>query len=160
MRRTALLSATLAGLLLLPTLIAGEPAAAAQAAPPAVDAPSPDLPQTAPDSEPTLVEPEAEATTRQAARALAADFIDVDIPSRAEIRDHRVTIALVAPQGTVPGRFTTADAVRSLQIVDGFYDRETGGAIRFPPGGGHDRPCVGEAVGVTHTRGARAMAHP
>ena len=135
MQRTALLSATLAGLLLLPTLITGEPAAAAQAAPPAVDAPSPDLPQTAPDSEPTLIEPEAEpeaeATTRQAARALAADFIDVDIPSRAEIRDHRVTIALVAPQGTVPGRFTTADAVRSLQIVDGFYDRETGGAIRF-----------------------------
>lgn len=157
MRRTALLSATLAGLLLLPTLITGEPAAAAQAAPPAVDAPSPDLPQTAPDSEPTLVEPkpepEAEATTRQAARALAADFIDVDIPSRAEIRDHRVTIALVAPQGTVPGRFTTADAVRSLQIVDGFYDRETGGAIRFALERVIDWQSVDEPIDCTNTGG-------
>lgn len=168
MRRTALLSAALAGLLLLPTLATGQPAAAAPAAPaaapavpaaaapaapPVIDAPAPDRPQTNVDAEPTLVEPEAEATTRQAARALAADLIDVDIPSRAEIRTHRVTIALVAPQGTVPGRFTTADAVRSLQLVDAFFDRETGGAIRFELERVIDWQSVDEPIGCTNTGG-------
>lgn len=153
MRRSALLSAALAGLILLPTFTTGRPASAAPAAPPAVDAPSPDRPQTSVDPEPTLIEPEVEVTTRQAARALAADFVDVDIPSRAEIRTHRVTIALIAPQDTVPGRFTTADAVRSLQLVDGFYDRETGGAIRFELERVIDWQSVDEPIGCTNTGG-------
>ncbi|MCJ1708663.1 hypothetical protein [Microbacterium sp. VKM Ac-2923] len=153
MRRSALISTALASLLILPTLLIGQPAVAAPVSTPAVDAPAPDRPQATTESEPTLVEPEAEATTREAARALAADFVDVDIPSRAEIRTHRVTIALVAPQGTIPGGFSTADAVRSLQLVDGFYDRETGGAIRFELERVIDWQAVDEPIGCTNTGG-------
>ncbi|MBO0985483.1 hypothetical protein [Rathayibacter sp. SD072] len=158
MRRQALLPGALTGLLLLTGLAAGGPAAAAPAAtaPTAAapaPAPAPDRPVAAPDTEPTLVEPRADATSQQAALALDADFVGVEIPARAEVRTHRVTIALVAPQGTTPGAFTTADAVRSLELVDDFYARETGGAIRFELERVIDWQVVDEPIGCTNTGG-------
>lgn len=43
---------------------------------------------------------------------------------------HEVTLVLVAPQGVAPD-FSLADAVRSVEQVDAYYDRETNGFIRF-----------------------------
>jgi hypothetical protein len=113
----------------------------------------PDRVEIAPNAEPTLIEPEADATSRQAALALDADFVDVDIPARADIRMHEVTIALVAPQGTTPGGFTAADAVRSLELVDEFYARETGDAIRFELERVIDWQVVDEPIACTDTGG-------
>ncbi len=43
---------------------------------------------------------------------------------------HEVTLVLVEPHGVAPD-FELADAVRSVEQVDAFYDRETDGFIRF-----------------------------
>ncbi|WP_230674271.1 discoidin domain-containing protein [Rathayibacter sp. Leaf248] len=167
MERTALLPIALTGFVLLSGLVVVGPVAATAASPRPVSSAAtsvpaggpdraeviPDRVEIAPDAAPTLIEPEADATSRQAALALDADFVDVDIPARADIRTHQVTIALVAPQGSTPGGFTTADAARSLALVDDFYARETGDTIRFELEQVIDWQVVDEPIACTDTGG-------
>ena len=79
-------------------------------------------------------------------------FVDVDVPARADIRDHRVTIALLAPQGSEPS-FAADEARRSLELVDEFYDRETNGAIRFELEQLLDWQSVDQPIGCSDTAG-------
>ncbi|WP_285037792.1 hypothetical protein [Plantibacter sp. ME-Dv--P-095] len=84
--------------------------------------------------------------------AADADFVDVDIPLRADIVTHQVTIALVAPEGTTPS-FAKEDASRALELVDRFYNRETGGAVRFELERLIDWQVIDEPIGCSNTGG-------
>ncbi|PPF56406.1 hypothetical protein C5B94_02995 [Clavibacter michiganensis] len=87
-----------------------------------------------------------------AAAAGDTGFTAVDIPARADIVVHQVTIALVAPQGTTPS-FDAAEARRSVELVDQFYARETGGAIRFQLERVIDWQAVDEPIDCSNTGG-------
>ncbi|OOB92052.1 discoidin domain-containing protein [Rathayibacter sp. VKM Ac-2630] len=94
----------------------------------------------------------AEESAFSSRTAGEADFTAVDIPSRADIVTHEVTIALVAPPGTNPS-FTTDDARRSLELADQFYNRETGGAVRFHLERIVDWQSIDEPIDCTNTGG-------
>ncbi|NQX03388.1 hypothetical protein HQQ82_01080 [Rathayibacter sp. VKM Ac-2856] len=164
MRRSTVLSAVLCGLLLATGSVATAPPASAapSTAPVSSSPPARDggvETEAAPLADPVAsVDTSAAASTSAPSASLrtlsaaAADFTDVDIPSRADIVVHQVTIALVAPQGTTPS-FAAEEARRSLELVDRFYDRETGGAVRFELERLIDWQVVDEPIGCSNTGG-------
>lgn len=94
----------------------------------------------------------ADTFDQSAAAVVGSDFVDVDIPARADVVTHQVTIALVAPQGTTPS-FTKEEAARALELVDRFYDRETGGKVRFALERLIDWQVVDEPIACSNTGG-------
>ncbi|TDX78952.1 hypothetical protein EDF35_2175 [Rathayibacter sp. PhB151] len=154
MRRATQFTGALCGLLLAAGLVAAPHSAVAAPAgtaststPPARDGGGVD---SAPAASDAVAEPGSPSLLRAA--AAPADFTDVAIPSRADIVVHEVTIALVAPQGTTPS-FSAEDARRSLELVDDFYNRETGGAVRFELERLIDWRSIDEPIGCSDTGG-------
>lgn len=156
-------AAVLSGFLLFGgAVFAGAPAAAATpavgvptAAMPAMAMPTADVPRAfdgAKNGSDGAAATDADAFAAAPAAEFASGFIGFDIPARADIRDHLVTIALVAPAGTEPS-FDADEARRSLELVDQFYDRETDGAIRFVLEEVQDWQHVDEPIDCTDTGG-------
>lgn len=130
LHRTAFVSSILCGILLVGSAVALAPAADAatgnNGAAPVRDV---GAHEESAASEDALSPMPSSTMVRDAASPLN-DFVDVQLPPRVDISVHKVTIALVAPQGTTPS-FSVDDARSSFDVVQRFYDRETGGVIHF-----------------------------